>query len=167
MAKRFIITILSITTFFFACTGYNKKEQETFEFYYYPNKNVYYDLEKKKFFYSLDGAKTWYSLINFSGKEPSNLGEKVMINSPDSSIFKDNENHRRLYAGRLFGINKTDSSSLLGGPEVSERKVIAKPKTDIAGEETATEVEIKAKKGIRKFFDKIFGKHKKKTNANL
>ena len=156
-----IIISVNIALLLFSCKGNGKKdERETFEFYYYPNKNVYYDVEKKKFFYSLDGAKTWNSFIDISDREPSALGEKVVINSPDSVIFRDNENHRRLYAGKLYRINNSDVNVAANVPEVSERKIISKPKSATPGDDA--EVDSTVKKGIRKLFDKIFGKHHKK-----
>lgn len=135
----------------------NSKENEELAFYYYPDKNVYYNPSANIFYYSIDGANTWDSIANNNENELVTLGEKVEVISEKDRIYEDNPAHRKLYKGVLYDVIKNDTATLLAVNEVSERKVIKKRKTVV----TDT-VEVKQKKGIKKFFDKIFGKRDKK-----
>lgn len=149
----------SMAIFALSCQNNNNQEDnEKYEFYYYPKKNVYYDLDKKTFFYSLNGGKTWDSSINLSEKEPLTLGEKIIIYSSDYNIYKDNTAHRESYNGKLYNIADTDTASTLAKQEVTERRLIKKSTTEVKPKEE----EDKPKKGLKKLFDKIFGKHNKK-----
>ncbi len=153
----FIITFMSLQLFLVSCQSNNPRdEKENYEFYYYPKKNVYYNVEKKNFLYSLDGGKTWDSTVSASDQEPATLGEKIIVYSADYDVFKDNTAHRKLYNGRLYNITGSDITVAPAVPEATERKVqkkatAAKPKQE----------EEKVVKGLKKFLNKIFGHHKK------
>lgn len=162
-AVLFIIMIVCIPLFVLSCQSRNQQEEkEGYEFYYYPKKNVYYNVEKKNFFYSLDGGKTWDSIMSSSDKEPATLGEKIIIYSDYTNAYKDNPAHRKLYNGRLYNIVNAEIALTPGAPEVTERKAVKKTSTTEA--EPKPE-EDKPKKGLKKFLNKIFGKHNKKTTA--
>ena len=152
-----VIMIGDLQLFALSCRD-NKQEEkkDDYEFYYYPEKNVYYDVEKKNFFYSLDGGKTWDSTINPSGNDPGTLGKEVIIRSL-GEVYNDNETHRNLYNGKLYNIINLDTRQVTTAPEVSERKVQKKRTTAIIPRQ-----EDKLKKGLKKFLDKIFAKRKKK-----
>ncbi len=91
-----VIMIGGLQLFALSCRNNKQDEKkDDYEFYYYPEKNVYYDVEKKNFFYSLDGGKTWDSTINPSGNDPGTLGKKVIIRSL-GEVYNDNETHRNL-----------------------------------------------------------------------
>ncbi len=139
-----------------SCQSNNHKGE--FEYFYYPEKNVYYDSAQKTFFYSLNGAKTWSRFINANNAEPVALGEKVVIYSTATDVYKDNDRHRKLYAGTLYDISISDTGAAVAGAEVSERKIIQKRKSA----ETQLTEETKVKRGISRLIDKIFGKHHKK-----
>ena len=126
------------------------------QFYYYPQKNVYFDVDKKTFFYSLDGAKSWDSITNAADKEPATLGEKIIVYSEDSKVYKDNAAHRKLYNGKLINIIDADTAFASALPEVTERK-LQKKKTDDEKLEEDEPI-----KGLNKFLNKLFGKHNKK-----
>src|SRR3954463_9689146 len=117
----FIIIVVSIQLFFIACRSTDRQDEEDFQFYYYPNKNAYYNVEKKNFLYSLDGGKTWDSVASVSDKEPQTLGEKIIVYSDNYDVYKDNEAHRKLYNGTLYNITTADTSVAVG-PEATERK---------------------------------------------
>lgn len=158
-ASSFIM-IVSLELLTLSCrNAIREEEKEDYEFYYYPEKNVYYDVEKKSFFYSLDGAKTWDSIMSTSNKEPATLGEKVIIYSPDNHIYKDNPGHRKLYNGNLYDI--PDGLSASAAPEVTERKITKKSVTGTKQKPA----EDKPKRGLKKFLEKIFGKHDKKLKV--
>ncbi len=126
------------------------------QFYYYPDKNVYYDSGKKYFLYSLDGAKTWVKFNSTNSGQPVALGGKVLIYTSDPKVYNENEKHRKLYAGRLYAINTSDTVTSIASPEVMERnKVVKKRKPEVKRQVTD-----KPKSGIGKFIDKIFRKKK-------
>ena len=157
----FIIIVVSLQLFLVSCQSKNNQEEkENFEFYYFPKKNVYYNVEKKNFLYSLDGGKTWDSVLSISDKEPATLGEKIIVYSDDYNVYKDNPAHRKLYNGRLYNIISADTAMAIAAPEVTERKV-QKRTAEVKPEQE----EEKVVKGLKKFLNKIFGKHKKKKEA--
>lgn len=149
-----------IDLFALSCRDMQEEEKEDYEFYYYPQKNVYYDVEKNNFYYSLNGGKTWDSITNTSGNDPGTLGKKVIIRSLVEEVYKDNETHRNLYKGKLYNFIYADTALASAAPEVNERKVIKKGNTT---EVIPIPEEDKPKKGLKKFLNKIFGKHNKKT----
>lgn len=153
MTSDFYFRVLLVALLFFSAACKNEQPKYDLEFYYYPEKNVYYDPAKKDFWYSLNGAKSWSSFKNNKNTEPTHLGQRVVIRSEKAEVFKDNENHRKIYAGRLYLIN-SDTANTAVVPEVSERKVIQKRSTQ-AGKRRTT---AKPKNNIGKFIDKIFGK---------
>lgn len=153
MKRVLPFVVLIVSGLFITSCKSNSKDSEA-GFYYYPLKNVYYDLEKKIFLYSLDSAKTWRSVANASSDEPVTLGEKVILNKTGGEVFKNNEEHRKLYAGKLFHIIKSDTT-LSTSPEVTERKDLEATRIASA---RSNNLKGKPKKGIKKFFEKIFGK---------
>lgn len=154
-----LITILvSIQFAVVSCRPHSQQEEkEKIEFYYYPNKNVYYNVNKKSFLYSLNGGKTWDSVINTAGTEPATLGEKIIVHNNNDQIYKANAAHRKMYNGHLYNIVDRDTVLATAAPEITEHN-IQKKVTDI--KPIATEE--KQVKGLRKFLNKIFGKHKNK-----
>lgn len=153
MTSDLYFRVFLVALLFFSAGCKNEQDKDDPEFYYYPRKNVYYDPLKKDFWYSLNGAKTWSTFKNNNNAEPSNLGEKVVIRSRNAEVFKDNEDHRKIYAGRLYLIN-ADAANAAAVPEVSERKVVQKRTTQTSRRRTTA----KPKNNIGKFIDKIFGK---------
>lgn len=147
--RRIIVILLF---FIGACSSDKEKVEQLF--YYYPDKNVYYDSLNKDFWFSLDGAKSWNRFTDSTGSEPKTLGSKIAIYSQESEVYKNNESHRKLYAGRLYTISGGDTSTLAVGPEVAERKVEEGKVTP------RRKPARKYKKGIGKFLDNIFGKNK-------
>lgn len=142
--------------FFFACK--TKEEDDLLEFYYYPEKNVYYSPAKNLFYYSVDGAKSWDSIAGGNPDDLSYLGAREVIETDSSRVFVENAKHRKLYGGTLLDVVSGDTSVATAVGEVSERKILKKRKVA----EQPDTPETKPKKGIRKLFDKIFGKHEKK-----
>lgn len=151
----YLIIMIAILLFFTAGCNSNKRSGEL-QFYYYPNKNVYYDPVKKEFLYSLNGSKSWSTFTDSNNTAPQTLGEKVVIYSTKPQVYRDNENHRKLYAGRLYAINIADTGVVAIGPEASDRKVAQKRRPM----ETKRRIGNKPKNSFGKFIDKIFGKGK-------
>lgn len=155
MRKLLLLIVITIylVTFLFACN--NNSNSDSYRFYYYPDKNVYYDVSNQRFLYSLDGTKTWKSYVGAGTAEVPALGERIEVTSPDSLVYNDNEEHRRLYSGRLIDLGLLTAATAASAPEVSERKIAVKrkPVAKARGND-------KPKKGIGKFLDKLFGKRK-------
>jgi hypothetical protein len=148
MSISFITTIVG-------CNNKNPKE-EKHEFYYYPGKNIYYNVANGTFIYSLDGAKTWgvmYGDVNDS----TSLGRKEVVYASTDSVWKDNEAHRKTFGGTLYNISAAvDSINNTG--VVAERKTIKKGSKKRVAKKAI--VEKGKKQPIRNFFRKIFGKKK-------
>jgi hypothetical protein len=153
----FILMIAGVS-----CQPGNETEQES-GFYYFPEKNVYYDSRNAQYYFSLDSAKTWDSLRYARENFGAALGAKVVIDRPTPAAWSENNAHRDEYNGVL--LNLVNSRTLLLGREDSVKKsrklVVAKPRP-IADEAEVEETDERPKKGIKKFFDKLFGKKKDK-----
>ncbi|HEY2728199.1 MAG TPA: hypothetical protein VGI61_13570 [Parafilimonas sp.] len=102
-----------------SCT--NTATQKKFEFYYYPSRNVYYDVLNSLYLYSLDGGKNWDSLIVKTNKEPATLGTKRIIYSNSPAVWKDNAQHVSEFNGEV--INITDNDSSLQTNLAADRKI--------------------------------------------
>ena len=153
----FMMSIMGTVLFTVSCQSNDSQDaNEENQFYYYPQKNIYFDVDKKIFFYSLDGGKSWDSVTNAGDREPATLGEKIIVYSADRKVYKDNVSHRKLYNGKLINIIDSDTAFASTLPEVAERKV-QKKKTDDEKLEEDEPI-----KGLNKFLNKLFGKHNKK-----
>lgn len=154
-----IIFSIGFVTVNISCSSNIEKQQV--KFYYYPKTNVYFDVAKKKYIYSLDGGKTWGNISSTSDKEPTTLGKRLIIYSTTDSIWKQNEAHRKQYAGTLYNIINQDNIASVGS-EVIERRLVhnksIKPKVKVI---TYKAPEEKPEKK-RTFFQKVFGKNKNK-----
>ena len=110
---------------FTSCGEFTSGEQKL-EFYYYPSKNVYYDVANNQYAYSVNGGKNWsfYKLKN--SIEPATLGSKQIIYSTSAQPWDSNEVHRKLYNGSLINVAEADTS--LQTNTVSDKKIIKKAK---------------------------------------
>ncbi|MGI8636528.1 MAG: hypothetical protein ACR2KZ_14120, partial [Segetibacter sp.] len=151
----FFKTTLILLFFLMGCR--DDKHEEKLAFYYYPKKNVYYYPTENYFLYSLDSGKSWSKFNNVSPQEPNTLGEKLIIYTSNTDIYKDNDNHRRLYNGTLYAINTKESGNLSNGVEVIEQKKVILKKKVATEKKSETKT---SKTAIGKFINKIFGKKK-------
>jgi len=76
----------------------------------------------------------------------------VFIDSPSQPVWKDNANHKLIYSAVLYA-SPNDTV------QKKEPKPVVKPVDSSAKKE-------EHKSGIRRFFDKIFGKKKKNKDKN-
>lgn len=141
----------------------NKSQLPEDTFYYFPEKNIYYDINRSNYYYSLDSAKSWDSLA-FDGKDfGSALGTKIPVSRPDNVPWAKNDSHRRAYKGVL--INLVNSQTLLLAKEDSLRRMppvaVTKPRP-LEVKEIAEEA---PKKGLKRFFNRLFGKKKPKKES--
>ncbi len=152
-----LITVLSISMImlFAGCTEKKAKQQE---FYYYPDMNLYFDVAKNNFIYSLDGGVIWDTIDAKSGKIPTTLGNKIVLNSASDSIWKDNAIHREKYGGYIYNVIDDDSTDTSAATTVTEKEIVKKPASTVIKED----VKIKERKGLGKLLNRIFGKKKDK-----
>ena len=143
-----------------SCKG-DTGEAQTGQVYYFPEKNTYYDTRTANFYYSLDSAKTWDSLKYAGNDYGSALGTSIALDNQPDLPFTVNDSHRKAYNGIILNLVNSRTRLLAGIDSVKRVKAarLIKPK-EIEVEEQVTEE--KPKKGIKKFFDKIFGKNKDK-----
>jgi hypothetical protein len=147
------VYIAAIAMFTLSCNSSTQNRE--LEYYYYPQKNVYYNTQTNRFYYSLNGAKSWDSTQNNTDGLPGTLGDRIVINSANSRIFEENEIHRRKYVGSLFDFSQT-------GAIASTALAATERKTGVRKTAAIKKEQEKPKKGIGKFFSKLFGKDKKK-----
>lgn len=124
--------------------------QQEYEFYYYPSRNVYYDVARKEYIYSLDGGQTWDSSLAFTDKEPATLGAKQILHSQSPNIWLNNTQHLQQYNGQAINILINDTA--LRQDFVAERKL--KKTTPAVTQKNEPE----KKPG---FFKRLFGKKNK------
>jgi hypothetical protein len=129
----------------------NNVLQKDYEFYYYPEKNTYYDVVHKEYIYSLDGGETWDSLFVASGKEPGTLGTKRILHSKQHSIWLNNAEHIQQYNGRAVNVLASDTTA-------SNQALAAERKIKKAASTTTQKKEPEKKPG---FFKRLFGKKNK------
>lgn len=130
-----------------SCNSFTEKR---FEFFYYPAKNIYYDVSGKFFLYSLDGGNHWDSVKATTTAEPAILGNKEIIYSPTPDVWLQNDAHVKQYNARVVNIAGVDTG-LSDEESVAERKT---KKVRIATN-TETTKEPEKKPG---FFKRLFGK---------
>jgi hypothetical protein len=123
--------------------------QKKFEFFYYPQRNVYFDVANSQYFFSLDGGKTWDSVYSHTNYEPSILGDKQILYSNTHAIWDDNEQDLKQYNGHSINIVGEDTV-VVTHDEVADRK-IKKIKPVL----TDSNKQPEKKSG---FFQRLFGK---------
>ncbi len=141
---RLNILILFLCFNFFACnnTGNAKK----FEFYYYPARNIYYDVTNAEFIYSVNGGKTWDTFKKDLSKDPATLGSREIIYSDSQQPWDSNEAHLKQYNGKLFSVRDEDTTAQAN--VISDKKIVKKASS-------ANENKKEKKPG---FFKRLFGK---------
>jgi len=134
----------------FSC---NSITQKKFEFFYYPARNVYYDVNNNLYLYSLDGGKTWDSLSVVMNSEPAIPGGKQIIYSATPAVWTENEEHIKQYNGKVINITGSDTGNSKEDP-VAERRAKKTKSSDITAS-TNTAKKTDKKPG---FFKRLFGK---------
>jgi hypothetical protein len=100
----------------------NNIAQKKFEFFYYPQLNVYFDVANNQYFFSLDGGKTWDSVYSRINYEPSILGDRQILYSTAHAIWDNNEQHLKQYNGHSINIIDEDTV-VITHDEVADRKI--------------------------------------------
>ncbi len=123
--------------------------QQEFEFFYYPSRNIYYDVTNQTYLYSLDGGRSWDSLRVPEEKEPSIPGVKETLYSTTHEIWVNNPSHVQQYKAQTIDIIDYDST-------LSQKDLVAERKT----KKVTAPVEDKEDKKPG-FFKRLFGKKNK------
>jgi hypothetical protein len=132
----------------------NRKDQEKFEFYYYPSANVYFDVANNLYLFSVDGGQTWDSIEATTDKQPALLGEKQVVYSATPAVWIDNREHRHEFNGQLIDVT-SESSDKINKDLAADRK-----SKQPASSTSAT----KPTEKKPNFFQRLFGKKNKNKN---
>ncbi len=155
MKFKLLYHSLFILSVFISCNeaGLGKKQ---FEFYYYPSKNIYYDVANNQYIYSVDGGKTWTLFKPKTNNEPATLGNKQTIYSDDEQPWKLNEVHRKQYNGTVISIADADTVAQQQDVISDKKNIVKKPKLNVDAP-----VQEEKKPG---FFKRLFGGKKHNNN---
>lgn len=132
----------------------NQEGQQKFEFYYYPSRNVYFDVANNMYLFSVDGGKNWDSVEAVTDKQPAILGERKIVYSTTHAVWIDNSEHRHEFNGKLIDVTKPVSDKT-GNSDAADRKVKQTVST--------TPAVMKPEKKLN-FFQRLFGKKNKDKN---
>ncbi len=138
--------LITVGVIFSSC---NTIAQKKFEFFYYPQLNVYFDVAGSKYFFSLDSCKTWDSVYSRTNAEPATLGNKQILYSNTHAIWDSNEEHLKQYNGHIINIVDADTV-VVNQDEVADRKI-----KKIKAASTNNSKQPAKKAG---FFQRLFGK---------
>jgi len=122
------------------------------QYYFFPRANVYFDSANKDYLFLGNDGKTWITQKQIPAVVQSLMDKSVFIDSPSQPVWKDNANHKLIYSAVLYA-SPNDTV------QKKEPKPVVKPVDSSAKKE-------EHKSGIRRFFDKIFGKKKKNKDKN-
>lgn len=142
---------------FCACNGTAAKKHthEGKEFYYYPSKNMYYDVAGHQYIFSLDSGKTWNTMAGQTAA-PAIEGNRVTIYSNTDKVWQNNANDIDEYHGRVLDVINQQSLKQQSEP-VEPKKSLAQ-KTADKQEDTVRKAQ--HKRPLKNFFQKLFGKKK-------
>ncbi len=151
----FTVFFIIFIAFGFSCKRVNSNEAKNIIFYF-PEKNIYYDSRQSKYYFSLDGAKSWDSMAFKGPGYGAVLGQKISIEKTVNNVWLNNEGHRKEYNGVLLNIINKQTILISKADSIKKVKATAIIKT----QPSVVEKEDPPKKGLKKFFNKIFGKKK-------
>ncbi|MEO6232583.1 MAG: hypothetical protein ABJB11_05490 [Ferruginibacter sp.] len=159
----FIFSVLALL----AATGFSCKQNMLSKedgFYYFPQKNIYYDGKKATYYFSLNGGRTWDSSKQAGDDAMTVLGTKISLTRPVQQPWANNDSDLTIYHGILLNVVNARTNLLVTEDSLSRIKpeIIPEPQQDPVSAQDQQE-ESPPKKGLRKLIDKIFGKKKPKT----
>jgi hypothetical protein len=154
--KTALVIIAGLILAFFAFSAVkpaNKTKPQAV--YYYPEANVYHDLAEGEYYFYHSEQKEWIATKKISREQESSLGDRipVQVNKP---VWKNNYQERLIYSISLYGKPSVVRQQLLE----DSLKMVPKPKPEVnltPRRDSLPQPE-KPKKGLKKFFDKLFGK---------
>ena len=119
------------------------------QYYYFPRANVYIDSANSDYIFLGNDGKTWQTAKQIPAAMQALMDKNVFIENPAQPVWQDNESHRLVYSALLYATANDTTKKEVPKPAV----VRPKPAKDTVAEE-------EKRKGLGKFFDKIFGKKK-------
>jgi hypothetical protein len=127
-----------------------KSSPDIYSFFYYPKPNIYYNRDTREYAY-VNPEGNWQTSKNLPYAVSLESEKKVALTGNYSEIWKNNEQHRMVYAASLYA-----SASDLQQPAAKARPLQATaPK--IVNEKKEDE---KKQPGLKRFLKKIFKKKK-------
>ena len=145
--------------FFLACNEGRPEETKEEEvialpplYYYFPRANVYFDSANKDYVFLGNDSAKWQTAKQIPAVVLALMDKSVQIQDPPDPVWRDNENHKLVYSARLYATP---------GDTVVKKKVAKTVPKREAPPLDSTIVEVKEKKGVGKFFQKIFGGKKR------
>lgn len=123
-------------------------------YYYYPKANFYYDSTEAKYILWDSTAAVWKKTDKLPVQQ-IDLGKRVRIGQATEPVWTENPHHKLIYSVFLYS-----------GPEDFKKD----KKSDVGGDSEKSNTAIKPekaekKRGVRKFFERIFSSRKKKDNS--
>src|SRR5918993_4211375 len=104
MIKFFALTLFVLC---FACT--NKKAEKIVvapppppKYYFFPKANVYFDSVNKDYLFLTNESRTWSTAKQIPDVMQSMMDKSVLIDSPSTPVWKDNQNHKLVYSALLY-----------------------------------------------------------------
>ena len=156
-----LVRISLIVIFIVSLSSCKRSSAPEPDLFYFPEKNTYYDVTTSSYYYSLDSARTWDSMIYSGADFGAALGTKVPLTKPGKYPWSKNDSIRKTHKGRVLNLLNSRTASIAKADSLSRVKpvFIPKPKPVVKVKEAE---EDPPKKGLKKFFNKIFGKKKDK-----
>ncbi|TDH26571.1 hypothetical protein EXU57_10805 [Segetibacter sp. 3557_3] len=155
LSPEFRLASLLLPVLLLAAGCSTQPGEEQTEVHFYPDKNVYFNPENRFYYYSVNAGRTWDSLRVPGNQDPLLLGSRTVITNPPTRFYAQNKLHRQSYNAIVYNlVSNTDSA---GMSTITERKLPKKSDS----EKAKPEEEKEKKRGLKKFFDKLFGKKKK------
>jgi hypothetical protein len=134
--------------------------------YYYPKANIYYDVASYQYVFFDSTEKIWKQTKKISEEQKLSLGERATIAKPATPVWKNNADDKLVYSMNLYS-SRSDLKEKFYTDSINSlpKKVLlpAKPRDTVAT--PANTDEAKPKKGLKKFFDKLFGKKEKSDSG--
>lgn len=153
-----VVLIIIAVIGFSAIKKSSRQEEKDFQgttFYYYPKRNLYYDLDRKRYIFLSEDLKTWLYKKEVSREEQATLGKHSVITNPATPIWKDNGQHKLIYGVTLYTSPENVQKQFF---EDSLNSLPKKPTSLAKKNSPENKKDKKHKSGIGKFFDKIFRK---------
>lgn len=161
--KIALALIIGLVIAFFAYSSIsNNKGKQHQTVHYYPAANVYLDRNSGEYYFYQQAQKAWIATEKLSKNQVSALGDPVEL-PLQTPIWRHNADHRMVNSISLFAKPalvksqyREDSLKMLPKKE---------PVTILEEEDEKEKEEEKPKKGLKKFFDKLFGKKDKSEDS--
>ncbi len=165
---KFSILFIFCVLVFMIVTGFACKQNMLSDengFYYFPEKNIYYDAKKTTYYYSLNGGQSWDSSTMADNAALTVLGTKISVTKPAQQPWTNNDSDLIAYHGN--SLNVVNAQTILMTTQDSLSRIIPEILPELQQDPAVVKGEKEEdppKKGLRKLIDKIFGKKKPKTD---